>query len=175
MEEINTEREPTDAAPARYSRAGPIRQRATDECRAVRQHHQQDHQQDHHIVYPRTVFSPPDSEHARSNSVAFWIPARAGMNGVRPVRRPFQALTFVPAKAGTQSAPLNCCLAGFPRARVMNWPSGAAKPVRRQRLNNPMMSAFASVLKFRLKPTTAAEVSALTSSFSAFTAKTVKR
>jgi hypothetical protein len=43
------------------------------------------------------------------------------------------------------------------------------------RLNSPMMSALASVLKCRLKPTTAAEVSALTSSFSAFTAKAVKR
>jgi hypothetical protein len=39
-------------------------------------------------------------------------------------------------------------------------------------LNNPMISAFASVLKCKLKPTTAADVSALTSSLSVFTAKT---
>ena len=43
------------------------------------------------------------------------------------------------------------------------------------RLNNPMISAFASVLKCKLKPTTAADVSAFTSSLSAFTANTVNR
>jgi len=73
MEEINTEREAADAAPARYSRAGPIRQGTTDEGSAVRQHHQQDHQQDHHIVLSAYgVFSPPNSERARLNVVAFW-------------------------------------------------------------------------------------------------------
>src|SRR5262245_18877203 len=66
MEEINTEREPTDAADARYNRTGPIRQGATDEGRAVRQHHQHSHQQDHHIVYPRNdAFSPRNSKRAR--------------------------------------------------------------------------------------------------------------
>ena len=43
------------------------------------------------------------------------------------------------------------------------------------RLNNPMISARASVLKCKLKPTTAADVSGFTSSFSAFTANTVNR
>ena len=42
-------------------------------------------------------------------------------------------------------------------------------------LNNPMISALASVLKCKLKPTTAADVSAFTSSLSAFTANTVNR
>ena len=42
-------------------------------------------------------------------------------------------------------------------------------------LNNPMISALARVLKCRLKPTTAADVSAFTSSLSAFTANTVNR
>ena len=42
-------------------------------------------------------------------------------------------------------------------------------------LNNPIISAFASVLKCKLKPTTAAEVSAFTSSLSVFTANTVNR
>ena len=42
-------------------------------------------------------------------------------------------------------------------------------------LNNPMISALASVLKCKLKPTTAADVSAFTSSLSVFTAKTVNR
>src|SRR5271157_4791298 len=40
-------------------------------------------------------------------------------------------------------------------------------------LNNPIISAFASVLKCKLKPTTAADVSAFTSSLSVFTANTV--
>jgi hypothetical protein len=40
-------------------------------------------------------------------------------------------------------------------------------------LNNPIISALASVLKCKLKPTTAADVSAFTSSLSAFTANTV--
>jgi hypothetical protein len=43
------------------------------------------------------------------------------------------------------------------------------------RLNNPMIAAFASVLKCRLKPTTAAEVSAFTGRLSAPTANTVNR
>jgi hypothetical protein len=43
------------------------------------------------------------------------------------------------------------------------------------RLNRPMISALASVLKCRLKPTTAAEVSDFTSILSAFTANTVNR
>ena len=43
------------------------------------------------------------------------------------------------------------------------------------RLNKPMISAFASVAKCRLKPTTAAEVSAATGSLSVFTANTVNR
>ncbi len=42
-------------------------------------------------------------------------------------------------------------------------------------LEQPHDLAFASVLKCRLKPTTAAEVSAFTSSLSAFTANTVNR
>src|SRR5690348_2487687 len=42
-------------------------------------------------------------------------------------------------------------------------------------LNRPIISAFASVLKCKLKPTTAADVSAFTSSLSAITAKTVNR
>ena len=42
-------------------------------------------------------------------------------------------------------------------------------------LNNPIISAFASVLKCKLKPTTAAEVPAFTSSLSVFTANTVNR
>jgi hypothetical protein len=42
-------------------------------------------------------------------------------------------------------------------------------------LNNPMISALASVLKCKLKPTTAADVSAFTSSLSVFTANTVNR
>jgi hypothetical protein len=42
-------------------------------------------------------------------------------------------------------------------------------------LNNPIISALASVLKCKLKPTTAADVSAFTSSLSVFTAKTAKR
>ena len=42
-------------------------------------------------------------------------------------------------------------------------------------LNNPIISALASVLKCKLKPTTAADVSAFTSSLSVFTAKTVNR
>ena len=42
----------------------------------------------------------------------------------------------------------------------------------RHRLNKPMISAFASVAKCRLKPTTAAEVSAATGSLSVFTANT---
>jgi hypothetical protein len=42
-------------------------------------------------------------------------------------------------------------------------------------LNNPMISAFAKVLKCKLKPTTAADVSGFTPSRSIFTAKTVKR
>jgi hypothetical protein len=46
---------------------------------------------------------------------------------------------------------------------------------RTHRLNRPMISALASVLKCRLKPTTAAEVSAFTSILSAFTANTVNR
>jgi hypothetical protein len=41
-------------------------------------------------------------------------------------------------------------------------------------LNNPIISAFASVLKCKLKPTTAADVSAFTSNLSVFTANTVK-
>jgi hypothetical protein len=52
---------------------------------------------------------------------------------------------------------------------------GTRKWQRLYRLNNPMISAFASVLKCRLKPTTAEEVSDLTSSLSAFTANTVNR
>jgi hypothetical protein len=43
------------------------------------------------------------------------------------------------------------------------------------RLNNPMIAAFANVLKCRLKPTTAAEVSAFTDKLSAPTANTVNR
>ena len=42
-------------------------------------------------------------------------------------------------------------------------------------LNNPIIAAFASVLKCKLKPTTAADVSTFTSSLSDFTANTVKR
>ena len=42
-------------------------------------------------------------------------------------------------------------------------------------LNNPIIAAFASVLKCKLKPTTAADVSAFTSSLSVFTANTVNR
>ena len=42
-------------------------------------------------------------------------------------------------------------------------------------LNNPMIAALANVLKCKLKPTTAADVSAFTSSLSAFTANTVNR
>ena len=42
-------------------------------------------------------------------------------------------------------------------------------------LNSPMISAFASVAKCKLKPTTAAEVSAATGSLSAETANTVNR
>jgi hypothetical protein len=42
-------------------------------------------------------------------------------------------------------------------------------------LNKPMISAFARVLKCKLKPTTAADVSAFTSNLSVFTANTVKR
>jgi hypothetical protein len=42
-------------------------------------------------------------------------------------------------------------------------------------LNSPMIFVFASVLKCKLKPTTAADVSTFTSSLSAFTANTVKR
>jgi hypothetical protein len=42
-------------------------------------------------------------------------------------------------------------------------------------LNNPIISAFASVLKCKLKPTTAADVSAFTSSLSVFTANTVNK
>ena len=42
-------------------------------------------------------------------------------------------------------------------------------------LNNPIISAFASVLKCKLKPTTAADVSAFTSSLSVFTAKTANK
>jgi len=53
-------------------------------------------------------------------------------------------------------------------------PDGPAPPLF-YLLNKPMISARASVLKCRLKPTTAAEVSAFTSSFSAFTANTVNR
>ena len=37
-------------------------------------------------------------------------------------------------------------------------------------LNNPMISAFANVLKWRLKPMIAADVSGFTSSLSTFTA-----
>ena len=42
-------------------------------------------------------------------------------------------------------------------------------------LNRPMICALAKVLKCKLKPTTAAEVSGFTSSLSAFTANTVNR
>jgi hypothetical protein len=42
-------------------------------------------------------------------------------------------------------------------------------------LDNPIISAFASVLKCKLKPTTAADVSAFTSNLSVFTANTVNR
>lgn len=45
----------------------------------------------------------------------------------------------------------------------------------RQRLNSPMISAFANVLKCKLNPTTAADVSALMSSLSVLTAKTVNK
>jgi hypothetical protein len=51
-----------------------------------------------------------------------------------------------------------------------------ARTIRRPHLlNNPMISAFAKVLKCKLKPTTAADVSGITSSRSVFTAKTVNR
>jgi hypothetical protein len=42
-------------------------------------------------------------------------------------------------------------------------------------LNSPMIFASASLLKCKLKPTTAADVSTFTSSLSAFTANMVKR
>jgi hypothetical protein len=42
-------------------------------------------------------------------------------------------------------------------------------------LEQPLIWAFASVLKCKLKPTTAAELSAFTSSVSDFTANTVNR
>ena len=57
-------------------------------------------------------------------------------------------------------------------------PGGAGDGPRDRRphlLNNPMISAFAKVLKCKLKPTTAADVSGFTSSRSVFTAKTVNR
>ena len=58
--------------------------------------------------------------------------------------------------------------------RRMDGREQAMTDVPPQRLNSPMIAAFASVLKCRLKPTTAAEVSAFTSSVSA-TANTVNR
>jgi hypothetical protein len=60
-------------------------------------------------------------------------------------------------------------------AAVMRDPDCAGRAGFVQRRNNPMISALAKVLKCKLKPMTAADVSAVTSSFSACTANTVNR
>lgn len=57
-------------------------------------------------------------------------------------------------------------LVAFPKRRRVR--------VHFQRLNKPINAAFASVLKLRLKPTTAADVSDVTGSVSCDTANTVK-
>ena len=62
---------------------------------------------------------------------------------------------------------------------LARWFSRRPRRGRRNRhshlLNSPMIFASASLLKCKLKPTTAADVSTFTSSLSIFTANTVKR
>lgn len=57
VKEIDTEGEAAHTAPAGHGGAGPIRDRTTNERRAVRQHDQQDHQQKCHLAVPLTAFS----------------------------------------------------------------------------------------------------------------------
>jgi hypothetical protein len=63
----------------------------------------------------------------------------------------------------------------FPTAGESRFFLHANSAFARQRLNSPMISAFANVLKCKLNPTTAADVSALMSSLSVLTAKTVNK
>ena len=78
----------------------------------------------------------------------------------------------VPGSAGPVHASKHCRrLQGIFRFRRRHSRSSGSD----HRLNNPMISALARVLKCRLKPTTAADVSAFTSSLSALTANTVNR
>ena len=77
-------------------------------------------------------------------------------------------------RARKRFANLRLAIAASNSCSCSHWRYGISVP-RRHLLNNPIISAFTSGLKSKLKPTTAADVSAFTSSFSVSTANTVNR
>jgi hypothetical protein len=84
------------------------------------------------------------------------------------IARPFSLKADVSAVVDLSEVVLTATVAIPGKIEVV-----ASQPI--DLLNNPMISALASVLKCKLKPTTAADVLAVTSSLSVFTAKTVNR